>query len=46
MNTEENTYQPPEFPTEVTFKVICKNNHGMREAIKEKCGNHKIEADK
>jgi len=45
MNAEENTYQPPEFPTEVTFKVICKNNDGMRDAIQEKCENYKIHAD-
>jgi len=45
MNTEDNTYQPPEFPTEVTFKVICKNNDGMRDAIEEKCGSHKIEVN-
>ena len=45
MANEEYTRQPPEFPTEVTFKVICKNNDGMRDAIQEKCENYKIDAD-
>ncbi len=45
MDTEENIYQPPDFPTEVTFKVICKNDPGMQERIENKCGNYKIDAD-